>query len=95
MPWWAAPQDPNSQTLILNHGRAQVRFRMLLPATLARWALAGAAAAPVCRAAAPALPWAVCLAWTCGLQAVVVAASLVIGRALDLRSRRLFLARQA
>lgn len=82
------------RSLKLIQERAQVRFRVLAPAALARWALALAAAPPVFRACAPALPGGACLGWALGLQALAAAVPLAACWVLDRRSRRMFLALQ-
>ncbi len=67
---------------------------MLAPAAAARWALAAAAALSVCRASAPELAVAACGAAVLGMQAAAVSATLVLGWALERRSRRAWLARR-
>ena len=71
-----------------------MRFCVLVPAALLRWALAAATVPMVCGACAPALPQGACLALALGLQAVAVAAPMAAGWALDRSLRRMFLARQ-
>ena len=73
---------------------AQMRFRVLLPAALLRWALAAATVPSVCAACAPALPGGACLGLATGLQAAAVAVPVAAGWALDRRLRRMFRARQ-